>query len=216
MFRKIFFHLAAIFTIAIFSSSCTIPIKAINTGPQNVASVPKEFDPMRDTLLVLAIPRLENVALIDIKSTIKLDEQMQKQYPYPYKIVSQRELDETPKKYGDTITYRFALVSERRLVKQKGFFQFDVEEGLAFVPGYKATYIDFAFLDRATKQMFTFSGMSTTMMKLAVKNLTTRIKNAVEQKVVDKSKSSSARNTNKSKGDKSFIKSNQNQYASFD
>ena len=181
-------------TVAIFSISCTIPMRVITTGPQNAASVPKDFDPKRNILLVMAIARLDNASLVDMKSTINLDAEMQKQYPYQYRLVTQKELEEAADMFTDTSIYRFVLTNVRWLVVQRGSFQLDVEEGLAFVPGYKATYIDFAFYDRVTRQRFPYSGTSTSVMKLAVSNLTKSIDKAMEQKAVEKLKESSALN----------------------
>ncbi len=205
MFRNIYSQLTLFFVMAVFSLSCTIPIRAITTGPQNAAVVPEYFDPGQDILLVVAIPRLDNGGLIDMKSTIKLEEAMQKHYPYQYKVISPKELNESPEKYADTSLYRFALVSERRLVKQPGSFQFDVEKGLAFVPGYKATYMDFAFYDRVTEQRFPLTGTSTTVMRLAVKNLTTMIDKAMEQKRAEKLNASSVLNQKHTQADLSFM-----------
>lgn len=192
MIKRSFLNLFLFLFIAIVSFSCTIPLQAIRTGPENPASVPDNFDPTQNVLLVVAIPQLDNATLTDMKSTIKLEEELRKQYPFSYKIVS---LKETAEAYSDTTIYRFALLSERRLVKQKGSFQFDIEEGLAYVPGYKATYIDFAFYDRTTGKRFPFSGRSSSKMKFAVRQLTAMVIKASEQKATDKLKGSTASNS---------------------
>ena len=206
MFTNTFSKLVLFCIITIFSFSCTIPLKAIKTGPENPASVPQDFDPKENVLLVVAIPQLDNEALIDMKNTIKLEEQMQKQYPYSYKVVTQKELKEAPGQYGDTSRYRFALLSERRVIRQAGSFQLDVEDGLAFVPGYKATYIDLVFYDRITGQRYPPSGTSTSEMKLAVNNLTLMINKVTKQKEREKLKGATAQHESNKRTELLFSK----------
>jgi len=204
MFKKFYLNLILLFTGTLLFVSCTVPIKSITTGPQNVASVPADFDPKHNILLVVAIPRLENAQLVDMKSTIKLDDEMRKHYPYQYKIVTQKEVYERTKNGDDSSNYRYALLSQRRVVVQKGSFELSVEEGLAYVPGYKATYLDFAFYDRITGRRFPYSGTSTTAIKLAVNNLIIMINRATEKKDVEQLKASSVMHQNPSKTDVSF------------
>jgi hypothetical protein len=172
----------------VLTASCTIPVKTVVRGPLHAADVPSDFSPEQDILLVAAMPSLEDQYLIDEKSTRKLDEALQKYYPYRYRIVSLEEIYDPHGKYSRTTVFRFALMIERKVIKQAGSFRAGPDEGLAFTPGYKSTLIDFAFYDRLKEQRFPHSGNSASVMRIAVSNLTMWINKAKRQMATDVAK----------------------------
>jgi hypothetical protein len=181
MYIKMISRLAMVALIAISSFSCAVPLHTVVWGPQDASGVPREYNPERDILLVAALPNPDYPNQVDEKSTRKLDKEMKKQFPYRYKIVSLISVLDTTEKISDSSAYRFALLCERRVIKEPGTFQAAPYHGIGFMPSYKSTVTDFAFYDRLNKQRFPHSGNGTSVMRIAVSNLTAWVKKAKQQ-----------------------------------
>lgn len=182
MFPNNLTQLVLYFALALSMVSCTIPLRTVVHGPLDTTAVPMDFNPERDLLLVAAVPGAGSPDEEDQKRTKKLDEELRKQYPYPYRIVSQKALLEKGGPYSDTLLFRFALLLERNDVQQPASLRVGPDDGFALTPGYRSTLVDFAFYDRYSRQRLPHSGNGTSVMRIAVANLTAMVQKAKQRK----------------------------------
>ncbi len=132
---------------------------------------------------------------IDEKNTRKLEKALQKYFPYHYKVVLPKEIYGKTKRYSDTSIYRYALVGRSKVSVDPWTLEGELEEGMSFSPGIKRTYTDFAFYSRVDQQQYPFSGNGTSVMKIAVNNVVTRIRKAIALRINENVKSSAALTT---------------------
>lgn len=179
MTRFFFFPWSVLFAIAIFVTGCTIPLRTVVQGPLRASDVPADFDPQKHVLLVTAMQRLDKPEAVDEKITRKLAAALQEHFPYRYKIVTRKEVYDKHGRYSDTSVYRYAVVAKRKVVVDDWMLEGELEEGLSFSPGFSKTYIDFAFYNRVENVPYPFSGSGTSVMRIAVNNIATRIQKAL-------------------------------------
>lgn len=192
MKRKSFLPLLLLLSLASFLTACTIPVRTVVKGPLLATDVPQEFDAQKHILLVAAMQRLDKPETVDQKRTADLEKALQKYFPYRYVVVTKNEIYGNPERYSDTTVYRFALVSKRKTLVDPWLLEGEFEEGISFAPGFSRTYIDFAFYSRADKQHYPFSGSGTSVMKIAVNNVTTRINKALALRSGENKKATAA------------------------
>ncbi len=179
MYRIQFLPMAMLFALAVFITGCTIPLRTVVQGQLRASDVPADFDPQKHVLLVMAIQRLEKPGEVDEKNTQKLEAALQEHFPYRYKIVTKKEVYDKQGKYADTSIYRYAVVAKRKVLVDDWTLEGELEEGLSFSPGFRRTYIDFAFYNRVDNSHYPFSGSGTSVMRIAVSNVATRIQKAL-------------------------------------
>ena len=189
MFRKSVLKVAIIFALSIFIASCTIPVRTVVRGPLLASDVPPNFDPEKHVLLVATTQRLDKPEEIDKKSARKLEKALRENFPYRYEIVTKKDIYENPERYSDTAIYRYALVGKRKVLIDEWTLEGELEEGISFSPGFRRTYIDFAFYNRVDKVHYPFSGSGTSVMKIAINNVATRINKALALRATDHTKS---------------------------
>ena len=179
---------AAFLVIAGISFSCkSISEYTKSMSEDNIAIVPKDFDPNKHILLFAEMPRLNNPSERNNSVTEKLDKALKKYCPYKYEIVSMKDILENKGKYSDTSIYKYAILNSLNATWNTTTTTTTTTDNTgthssSVSPSARVTTIDFNFYDRTTAKNYPPSGKSSSFMEYTVKGFMGVVKKAKGEK----------------------------------
>ncbi len=135
----------------------TIPVKQLDAS-----IVPVDFNPQKQVLLVVQIPKRYKAAQKDEKRTQKMEDLFKKYYPYKFEIVSPEEISSNNVKYADTTVYKYAILNKLQGVRHTSNYTTYSSNGgqHTLSPSATTTYLSYSFLDRVNNKQYNNSYQS--------------------------------------------------------
>ena len=164
-----------IFIVPLLLCSCAVN-RAAPTKELDASIVPPDFDPQKQVLLVVEMPRKNKPSERNEKVTKEMEDLLRKYYPYNFKIVSLQDLHSN--NYADTTIYKFALLNKLTGVQHTTYTTVGSGSSMhTLSPTATTTYISYRFLDRATNKEYGNSYESA-WLKTSVQALANTVKKA--------------------------------------
>ncbi len=146
-------------------TSCGGMSKALVKPKNNLETIPADFNPEKHILLVAEMPKPDKPDSRHNGVTKKLDKQLKKVYPYPYEIVSMKDILNYQEKYSDSSKYKYAMVSNvssytRTTTTTRTVSHAGGSRTTSTSPSARIFSIDFRFYDRFENKAYPLSGNS--------------------------------------------------------
>jgi len=151
-----------------------IPVKDLDAS-----IVPADFNPQKQVLLVVQIPKRYKPAQKDEKRTQKMEDLFKKYYPYKFEIVSPEEVNADNAKYTDTTMYKYAIMNKLYGVRHTSNYTTYSSNGgqHTMSPSAVTTYLSYSFFDRINNKQYDNSYQSP-YLKSAVEAFANTVKKA--------------------------------------
>lgn len=136
-------------------SSCAInrkiPVKYLDAS-----IVPADFNPQKQVLLIVQIPKRYKPGQKDEKRTEKMENLFRKYYPYKFEIVSPEEVNSNNAKYTDTSVYKYAIMNKLYGVRHTSNYTTYSSNGSQHTmsPSAVTTYLSYSFFDRVNNKQY--------------------------------------------------------------
>jgi hypothetical protein len=183
--KKIFQLFAVVAGFCFFLTSCTGLSKALVSPKMNTEIVPVDFNPKKQILLVLEMPK-RNSTKRHKGITNKLDKIFKENYPYRYEIVSPEDIYGKNSKYADTSIYKYAVLNNLSSYQRTTTTNYTFRTSTGTMrsstsPTATITSIDFRFYDRNAQKEYPLSGNSASFLKYTATSFIDIIIKAVEK-----------------------------------